>query len=66
VKTPRSATALDLGRKSMDRVAAPRAGGWRRGWRIWLGLNAIELTWTALLIGLIVFVNLFIDLFTSR
>lgn len=49
----------DPGRWRLDCVAAARAGGWRRSWRIWLSLNVIELTWTALLIGLILFINLF-------
>jgi hypothetical protein len=56
---PWSATALELGRRPADCAAAARAKGWKRGWQIWLGLNATELTWTALLIGLILFVNLF-------
>lgn len=59
LKTPWSATAPEVERRPRGHVAAARAKGWKRGWQIWLGLNATELTWTALLIGLILFVNLF-------
>ncbi len=59
MKRTRSATALELGRSPSDRVAPAKAKGWKHGWQTWLALNTTELTWTALLSGLLVFVSLF-------
>jgi hypothetical protein len=59
MNAPWSATALKVDRGPPDRAAAVRAEGWKRGWHMWLRLNATELTWTALLIGLVLFVSLF-------
>jgi hypothetical protein len=47
---------------SPDRLTLARARGWMHGCQTWLTLNATELTWTALLIGLL----LFVELFTAR
>ena len=54
-----SAAALEAARHPSDRVPPVRAAAWKRGWRTWLALNVTELTWTALLIGLVLFVSLF-------
>jgi hypothetical protein len=53
------ATALGPAPRPADRMAPAKAGGWKRGWQTWLALNQTELTWTAVLIGLILFTSLF-------
>lgn len=35
--------------------------GWHNGWRAWCARNANELTWTALVIGVVVFTALLVD-----
>jgi hypothetical protein len=35
-------------------------GAWNKAWRTWCYLNASELTWIALLTGLILFTDLFV------
>jgi hypothetical protein len=53
------AAALEPAPKPADRIAPAKARGWKHGWQTWLALNETELTWTALLIGLIVLASLF-------
>ncbi len=59
LKAPWSATAFAARASLSDRGAPASVKGWKRAWRTWLALNATELTWTALLIGLVLFVSLF-------
>lgn len=34
---------------------------WNKGWQTWIALNANELTWTALVIGGVLFTALLMD-----
>ena len=45
--------------RQADRIAPAKAGGWKHGWHTWLALNETELTWTVLLIGLVLLAGLF-------
>ena len=53
------AAALEPAPRPAGRIASAKARGWKRGWQTWLALNETELTWTALLIALILFASLF-------
>jgi hypothetical protein len=53
------AAALEPAPGPADRIAPADDRGWKHGWQTWLALNETELTWTALLIGLVLLASLF-------
>jgi hypothetical protein len=53
------AAALEPASGPADRIPRAKARRWKHGWHTWLALNETELTWTALLIGLVLFASLF-------
>jgi hypothetical protein len=42
-----------------DCIPPAKTRGWKHVWQTWLALNETELTWTGLLIGLILFASVF-------